>query len=763
MDCLQDRACSRSDLTADEPKGGANRLSDLAARQAASSVLMDRLKDLNEQQRQAVSAPLGPVLVLAGPGSGKTRVLTHRIAYLIDHFDVRPSEIIAMTFTNKAAREMRSRVDALLEDSPGSALGVSLGTFHALSARILRREADRLPFTRSFVIFDESDQQALMRQVIKELNLDAKQATPGRILGTISSAKNELIDQDTFAAGSYFGEIVRRAYQRYQELLLQNNALDFDDILFWVVKLLRDDQDLQAGYRKRYPHVLIDEFQDTNTAQYVLLRLLSRDDSDLFVVGDADQAIYRWRGADYRNVLRLQEDYPQVRVILLEQNYRSTQTILDAAMGVIDRLPARRKKRLFTDRGRGDPIAVHEAFNEADEALFVVDKIAELTFTDEAEPGDCAVMYRTNAQSRALEEAFFKAGVPYRLLGAQRFYGRREVKDVVGYLRLIHNPADQVSLLRVLNVPSRGIGSKTVETLLQTAAMGKITPAEVLLDLAKGSESKHAGAFAARQTKALGEFGRLLTDWIEIKEQLSVAELIDRVLADVDYREYLEASGEEGQDRWANVLELRGVAEEITELDLTTFLEHVALVSDQDTLTEGLNAPILLTLHAAKGLEFKVVFIIGLDDGVLPHQRSFDDAEAMAEERRLFYVGVTRAEDQLFLLRAFRRRLAGVSLVNEPSRFLMDIPADLLEGDLVGHRTAAQASFARQTRWEDPRPSSKEVRFRVGMRVKHRSFGEGIVVEAQMVGGDEEITVNFESAGMKRLLAGFAALEVLEG
>ncbi len=723
---------------------------------------MDRLEGLNAQQLQAVSAPLGPVLVLAGPGSGKTRVLTHRIAYLIDHFGARPSEIMAMTFTNKAAREMRSRVDALLQDSPGSALGVSLGTFHALSARILRREADRLPFTRSFVIFDDADQQALMRKVIKELGLDSKQATPRRILATISNAKNELIDQDTFAAGSYYGEIVRRAYQRYQQLLMENNALDFDDILFWVVRLLRDDEDLQDAYRRRYQHLLVDEFQDTNTAQYVLLRFLSSEESDLFVVGDADQSIYRWRGADYRNVLRLQEDYPKANVILLEQNYRSTQTILDAAMAVIDRLPARRKKRLFTDRGRGVPIVVHEAFNEADEAMFVVDKIAELTLTNEAEPGDCAVMYRTNAQSRVLEEAFFKAGVPYRLLGAQRFYGRREVKDVVGYLRLIHNPADQISLLRVLNVPPRSIGSKTVDTLLQTAAKGNMAPVEVLFDLAKNPESERASAFPARSAKALSDFGRKLADWIGLKEQLSVAELIDRVLADIGYREYLEAGGEEGQDRWANVLELRGVVEEITELDLTTFLEHVALVSDQDTLTEGLNAPILLTMHAAKGLEFKVVFIIGLDDGVLPHQRSFEDLEAMAEERRLFYVGVTRAEDRLFLVRAFRRRLAGVLLVNEPSRFLMDVPSDLLDGDMVGHQTPAQASFSRQTRWESSRPSPKQARYRVGMRVKHRSFGEGIVVEAQLVGGDEEIAVNFEGAGMKRLLAGFASLEVLE-
>jgi DNA helicase-2/ATP-dependent DNA helicase PcrA len=723
---------------------------------------MNQLQHLNEQQRQAVTAPLGPLLVLAGPGSGKTRVLTHRIAYLIDQYGVRPDEIMAMTFTNKAAREMRNRVDVLLEDTPGSALGVNLGTFHALSARILRREADRLPFTRAFVIFDDSDQQALMRQVINELNLDPKQASPGKILSTISNAKNELIDDETFSAGSYYGEIVRRAFQRYQQLLLENNALDFDDLLFWVVRLLRDDVDLQARYRQRFPQILVDEFQDTNTAQYVLLQLLSGEEPSLFVVGDADQSIYRWRGADYRNVLRFQEDYPQAQVILLEQNYRSTQTILDAAMAVIDRLPARRKKNLFTDRGSGAAIEIHEAFSEADEAMFVVEKIAELTLAGDADPGDCAVMYRTNAQSRALEEAFFKAGVPYRLVGAQRFYARREVKDIVGYLRLIHNPADQVSLLRVLNVPSRGIGSKTVETMLHTAAEAGITPVEVLLNLGTGSDAKHSGAFSARAQKALSGFGRKLEAWIERKEEFPLLELVDRVLADIGYREYLETSGEEGEDRWANVLELRGVAQEIPDLDLTTFLEHVALVSDQDTLTEGLNAPILLTLHAAKGLEFKVVFIIGLDDGVLPHQRSFDDSEAMAEERRLFYVGMTRAEDRLVLVRAFRRRLAGASLVNEPSRFLLDIPSDLLEGDLVGHQTPAQASFARQTRWESRKPSRKEPRYKAGMRVLHRTFGEGVIVETQMVGGDEEVAVNFEGVGMKRLLAGFAALKVLD-
>jgi len=719
---------------------------------------MDLLEGLNPQQRQAVTVPPGPVLVLAGPGSGKTRVLTHRLAYLILDLRVPAAEIMAVTFTNKAAREMTSRVQALLGGAPA---GLSLGTFHALCARLLRREAPQLPFSRDFVIFDESDQEALVRQAIKALNLDPKQVQPGKVLGAISSAKNELLEPADVVAASYFGEITRRAYERYQRLLLENNALDFDDLLFWTVRLLRDHPDVRAAYQQRYAHLLVDEFQDTNTAQYELLRLLARPEPDLFVVGDPDQSIYRWRGADYRNVQRFEKDYPQARIILLEQNYRSTQNILDAAMAVIDRQPGRHKKNLFTDRGTGLRITYHEAYDEADEAHYVVEAIDRLERDDEAPPGQCTVMYRTNAQSRALEEAFFQAGRPYRLVGAQRFYGRREVKDLIAYLRLIQNPDDQVSLLRVLNTPPRGLGDKAVETLLTVGARASVPPGRVILDLARGEASEYAGAFAGRAAASLRTFGQMLASWVDVRDAFLLPALFDRVLSEIGYQAYLDDGTEEGAERWENILELRNAALEFTGVDLASFLEQVALVSDQDTLTDSLDAPTLLTVHAAKGLEFPVVFLIGLDDGVFPHQRSFPDAEAMAEERRLFYVGITRAKDRLLLVRAFRRSQFGTSGITEPSRFLEDIPPDLIEGDFVTRRTRSEASYERQTRWE-ARPTVVTARYRAGMRVAHPVFGEGIVLESRLANDDEEVTIEFEALGTKRLAASLAKLTLLD-
>jgi DNA helicase-2/ATP-dependent DNA helicase PcrA len=723
---------------------------------------MDLFAELNPQQREAVDAPMGPTLVLAGPGSGKTRVLTHRVAHLILNQGVDPRGILAVTFTNKAAREMESRVRGLLVGVEASLTPGHMGTFHSLAARMLRRDADRLPFDRNFVIFDDSDQRVVIRQALKNLNLDPRRVHPGKVHSIISSAKNELIGVEDFSADSYFSEVVHRVYERYQAYLLDNNALDFDDLLFWAVRLLREHEAVRRYYHSRYENLLVDEFQDTNTAQYVLTRSLAGESPDLFVVGDADQSIYSWRGANYRNVRRFQQDYPRARVIMLEQNYRSTQRILDVAMGVIDRLKDRQKKALFTERGPGEKVYMHEAYDEADEANFVVDTIALLTAKGEADPGDCAIMYRTNAQSRALEERFLKAGLPYRLVGAQRFYGRREVKDVIAYLRLIHNPEDRVSLFRILNVPPRGIGGKTVERLEQVCSEKGVEPAHVLLDLAGERQGACADSFPTQSADALAGFGRLLAGWREVKGQLTLTELLDRVISDVGYRSYAEDGTDEGYERWANVQELRAVAEEFGGLDLATFLENVALVSDQDTLTEEQNAPVLLTLHAAKGLEFPVVFIVGLDDGLLPHQRSFDDPEAMAEERRLFYVGITRAMDRLYLVRAFRRHQFGSSTISDPSRFLDDLPADLLQGDLVPSTTPAQAYYDRQTTWDENRSASAAPQFSPGMRVEHPSFGEGIVLESRVDGGDEEVTVSFERVGEKHLVASLARLQILQ-
>ncbi len=721
------------------------------------------LETLNPPQVQAVTAPDGPILVLAGPGSGKTRVLTYRIAYLIDQRAVDPGEILAVTFTNKAAREMSTRLHTLLQEEGGSVRlsNISLGTFHAQCARLLRVEADQLPFTRDYVIFDDSDQISLIRQILKEMGLDPKQVSPGKVQAIISKAKNELIDVEHFTADDYFNEIAHRVYQRYQSLLLVNNALDFDDLLFFTVRLLEDVPGTLERYRARFRHIHVDEFQDTNTAQYALLRLLAGPAPNIFVVGDPDQSIYRWRGADIRNIQRFQKDYPQNQTILLEQNYRSTQTILDAAMAVIDRNPDRKNMRLFTDRGAGEMIVLHEAYDEADEAAFAVDTIASLTLTDEISPGDVAIMYRTNAQSRPLEEAFLRAGLPYRLVGAQRFYGRREVKDIVAYLRLIQNPADQVSLLRVLNTPPRGIGTKTVETLLAVSDQTSEPPGSILLELARKSEPPYAASFPQRIARSLQAFGESLNSWLEVREQGDLLVVLDRLLSDIDYQSYIDDGTEEGADRWENVLELRSVAEEFREIGLTAFLEQIALVSDQDTLSDSLNAPTLLTMHAAKGLEFPVVIIIGLEEGVIPHQRSFDQAEEMAEERRLFYVGVTRAKDRIVLTRAFRRRLAGFSTISEPSRFLSDLPPSLVEGDHP-RSTWDQTTYHRQTTWVGQDAAPVEARFQPGMRVQHPTFGEGIVMESQVDFDDEEVMISFEGGEVRHLMASLANLEILD-
>ena len=663
---------------------------------------MDILTGLNPQQRQAVTAPAGPTLVLAGPGSGKTRVLTHRIAYLVGQLGVPPSKIMAVTFTNKAAHEMKHRVEGLLEAS-GGLRGLTLGTFHAICARILRREAAHLPVTADFVIFDDSDQQALVKQIVKELNLNDKQYSPAKLLNKISAAKNELIGPDEYSASTYLAEVTQRVYARYQQALALNNALDFDDLLMGVVLLFDRQPDVLQKWQRYFDYLLVDEFQDTNTAQYALLRQLAQPHRNLYAVGDADQSIYRWRGADYRNVRKFQEDYPDAQLILLEQNYRSTQVILDAAMAVIDRHPARTRKQLFTERAGGAQIMAYEAYNEEEEALFVVEQIARLTAEGQCQPGDCAIMYRTNAQSRAVEEAFLRAGLPYRLVGAQRFYGRKEVKDVLAYLRLIHNPADSVSLLRTLNTPPRGVGAKTLEQLQALAGRESLAPADILRDLGEhGPQSKYAPLFAGKAGAALAQFGQMLTHWHLARSELSVVQLLDTVLDRVGYKEYVDDGSDEGEERWANVMELRGVAQEYAEADLTTFLEEVALVSDQDTIADEGQAPTLLTLHAAKGLEFPVVFILGLDEGVLPHQRSFDDPEAMHEERRLMYVGLTRAKDRLYLLRAFRRSLYGDSSLSEPSRFLEDIPAALLAGNLARRKDNTETFFKKATRWESP-------------------------------------------------------------
>ena len=749
---------------------------------------MSLLDGLNEQQRAAVSAGGGPVLVLAGPGSGKTRVLTHRVAYLIQEMSVPADALLAVTFTNKAAGEMRDRVEGLLGGRPA---GLQVGTFHAICARILRREGRHTPYGPDYVIYDTDDQVSVVGQAIAELNIDTKRFPPRRVLGAISSAKNELLRPADYVALDYFGEVVARVYARYQSILLDNNALDFDDLLMQMVYLLRDDDSLCQKYQRAFEFVLVDEFQDTNTAQYELVRLLAAPQNNIFVVGDEDQGIYAFRGADFRNVLRFREDYPGAQVVLLEQNYRSTQTILDAARAIIDRNPHRTPKALFTDRGGGAAITVHEAYNENDEAQFVVDQIDLLRRREDHDWTDFAVMYRTNAQSRALEEAFIQQGIPYRLVGGVGFYKRREVRDLLAYLRVVNNGSDKVSFSRIINLPRRGIGKQSLVDFQRWAADIGGSYDDALTRLIAGEETP----LSSRAARLFAEFGQSLLRWRELAASGDLLHLLDTIISEIGYNLYLSEISDDDQqalERGENVQELRGLllkAQE-TGLTLSEFLAEQSLVADVDALAAGADAVTLLTLHAAKGLEFPVVFITGLEEGMLPHMRAFDDPDGLSEERRLMYVGVTRAEDRLFLTYAFRRTIYGSSSANSRSRFLADLPGDLLDGAPPGlSADSARQSFREQTRWNPAvRPSTppappnppvdphrsrlrdkivpfpgmsagggQSTRFKSGVRVRHQMFGVGTVIISRYKNGVEEVDVAFKEGGVKRVDADFLA------
>jgi DNA helicase-2/ATP-dependent DNA helicase PcrA len=708
------------------------------------------LEGLNPQQRKAIEAKDGPTLVIAGPGSGKTRVLTSRVAYLLETRNVFPYRVMAVTFTNKAAREMRERLNKMVgQDRAGDLM---LGTFHSICARILRRESAAAGLDRNFTIYDTDDQTNVVKAALAEMNIDEKKYKPSAILGAISNAKNELITPEQYKPDSYFNEIAGRVYARYNAILRANNALDFDDLLMETVLLLKRNDQVREKLQERYLHVLVDEFQDTNIAQYTLVKLIAGKHRSLFCVGDPDQGIYRWRGADHRNAQRLRDDFHDLQVIPLDQNYRSTQTILDAAMAVIKKNPNRTHINLFTQKGHGPKIAVREMFNEDEEAQYVVDTIAELTRQKAAEPGDVAVMYRTNAQSRAVEDAFVRAGLPYRLVGATRFYARKEIKDVLAYLRIVNNPADTVSLQRIINVPARGIGEKTFAQLDAAAKANGMTCMEVLVQ----------GNLEGRAAKVLKEFGTLWQQWVRLRAELSVGQMFDHIIQTSGYRDYLRDGTEEGEDRWANVVELRNVAADAGDAPLSDFLNDIALVSETDNYDENANAPTLMTLHAAKGLEFRVVFIVGLVEGVLPHSRSLDDPEEMAEERRLMYVGITRAKERLYLLRPFRRSQWGMSDMAEPSRFLADLPDEAVDGKPKKNRDVMKDV----TSWGGgkqvaPKPAASDTRFKPGDKVVHPRFGEGLVLRSTRVRDDEEVEVFFGGAGGKRLSAELSGLKKL--
>jgi len=728
---------------------------------------VDVLAGLNPVQEEAVRAVDGPLLILAGPGSGKTRVIAHRIAYLVAECGVHPYRILAVTFTNKAAREMRGRVAALLgEDTAPS----WIGTFHAMCARILRADGERVGAGRAFAIYDDDDQMSLMKRVFRDLSIDPKRFSPRAVLSVISRAKSELTSPSAYQASvrSYFEEVVARCYQSYQALLAENNALDFDDLIVRTVELLRDHDDVRDTYQHRFLHVLIDEFQDTNVAQYVLARLLAGRHRNICVVGDPDQSIYSWRSADIRNILNFERDYPDARVVMLEQNYRSTQTILDTAQAVIRGNQQRKEKNLWTDRVGGPPVTVFEASDEMEEADFVAAEVEALGRAGHP-PGDIAVMYRTNAQSRALEEAFIRERIPYRLVGGVRFYERREVKDVLAYLRLLLNPFDGVSFNRVINVPARGIGQRTLEELERWSKFLRLPPFAALQVLAERMSSDGAAGghpFSPRSARALCSFRDVISELIDVARAEPLSAVVAAVLDRTQYRRYLLDEFEDGEDRWENVKELLTAAADYDGLEpshaLASFLEDVALVSDADQYDEKVNAVTLITLHAAKGLEFPVVFIVGMEEKLLPHARSFDSADQMEEERRLCYVGITRAKERLYLVHAFRRSVMGTSGHNPASRFLKDIPEQLVVRPQALRREVTQLRGGQEAAVRPAVPS--EAAFSAGERVRHPRFGEGIVVSCVVTSSDQEVTVAFKGqAGVKKLLLSFAPLERVGG
>ncbi|ARA97914.1 DNA helicase PcrA [Geobacillus thermodenitrificans] len=714
------------------------------------------LAHLNKEQQEAVKTTEGPLLIMAGAGSGKTRVLTHRIAYLMAEKHVAPWNILAITFTNKAAREMRERVQALLG---GAAEDVWISTFHSMCVRILRRDIDRIGINRNFSILDPTDQLSVIKAILKEKNIDPKKFEPRTILGTISGAKNDLLTPEQFAkrASTYYEKIVSDVYQEYQQRLLRNHSLDFDDLIMTTLQLFDRVPDVLQYYQYKFQYIHIDEYQDTNRAQYTLVKKLAERFQNICAVGDADQSIYRWRGADIQNILSFERDYPNAKVILLEQNYRSTKRILQAANEVIEHNVNRKPKRLWTENPEGKPITYYEAMNEADEAQFVAGRIQEAIESGARCYSDFAVLYRTNAQSRVIEEMLLKANIPYQIVGGLKFYDRKEIKDILAYLRVIANPDDDLSLLRIINVPKRGIGASTIDKLVRYAAEHELSLFEALGEL-------EMIGLSAKATGALAAFRGQLEQWTQLQEYVSVTELVEEVLDKSGYRDMLKAERTiEAQSRLENLDEFLSVTKHFEnasdDKSLIAFLTDLALISDLDELngndqTEEGDAVVLMTLHAAKGLEFPVVFLIGMEEGIFPHNRSLDDEDEMEEERRLAYVGITRAEEELVLTSAQMRTLFGNIQMNPPSRFLNEIPAHLLETVSRRQMTASRPVVSR------PQVNGAVGVWKVGDRANHRKWGIGTVVSVRGEGDDQELDIAFPSPiGIKRLLAKFAPIE----
>lgn len=717
--------------------------------------MQDVLQDLNEPQRQAVLTTEGPVLMLAGAGSGKTKAVTHRIAYLVANKGVAPESILAVTFTNKAAGEMRGRVLKLLGKSPDNRWYLPfIGTFHSICVRLLRMDGEVVGLGRNFTIFDAGDSQAAVKQAMRNLGIDTKQLNPNAASSIISSAKNELISATGYkkVARGVTQELVARIYPEYQRILSEAGAIDFDDIIMLTVQML-SNKEILAKYHRQFAYVMVDEYQDTNLAQYRLTKLLAAGSGNLCVVGDDWQGIYSWRGANFQNILDFERDYPDATIVKLEQNYRSTKNILDAAHAVITKNTVRSDKKLWTDAGAGPGIQVVGVYDQQHEGRYITERIAAAERHGEYDYADVAVLYRTNAQSRSIEEAFLRANMPYKIVGGTRFYERKEVKDVLAYARLVYQPEDTISFARVVNVPARGLGDKSLERLAAFRRNEGLTLIEALL------AADRIEGLLPKAKAALRSFGELIAELRTDSQTVAVAPLLERIVARSRYLDYLDDGSLQAEDRMENVKELMSVAAGSTAQNLGEFLEEIALVADIDSYDQGTPAVTLMTLHAAKGLEFPVVFMAGMEDGVFPHSRALFDREQMEEERRLCYVGMTRAKKELTLIHANSRMLYGTTSSNPPSRFVLDIPPEV-QTDPVLQQTVAAGNQRIAGAWDgiDTDPDEyKAPDLQPGDRVRHPAFGEGIVGG---VDGDELIAT-FTGVGTKRLSLSFAPIEKL--
>jgi DNA helicase-2/ATP-dependent DNA helicase PcrA len=738
------------------------------------------LAGLSDRQREAVTHTDGPLLIVAGPGSGKTRVMAHRVAYLIGEKGVPAWKILAVTFTNKAARELRERCERLVGHGSGE---LQVRTFHGFCSRVLRSDGEHVGLKPEFTIYDTDDQARVARRILDEFDIDPKQFPPRALLGIISDAKNNMRSpaQLERRTETYRDEVASRVYTAYESALQRANAVDFDDLLLKTYMLLEGFPEMLEKYQTRFDHLLVDEFQDTNPLQFQVARMLALKSQNICVVGDPDQSIYSWRHADPTNLTDFQSTFKDTKIVTLDQSYRSTQIILEAADSVIGNNDGRMEKNLWTENDRGTRISVAEAYNEDEEARLVLEAAANLKSQDGIGRNEVAIMYRVNAQSRAFEVACNREGIPYRLVGGVKFYDRKEVKDVLSFLRLAANPADDAALERIINVPTRGISAKTVAELRRVAITNNVPILDVILDISRvqsGDEDPPAyyAEFATRALKSVSAFGDLITRLIEQSMALDTNELIDLIVEHSGYGAMLREDKERGEERMENLQELKASAEQFAGSEergqLTDFLENVALVSEVDGLQGGDDTDVeeeaitLITLHQAKGLEYDAVFLVGLEEGILPHSRSVDDPTQIEEERRLLYVGMTRARKRLNLFRAFQRRFRGQSGSTMASRFLQEIPDSLVTTrDIRGHsRVADRMPDPMWTKRAASTPAPKSAgrtgdQFEAGDKVRHGTFGDGVVVSSSGTGGDTQVTVAFAGQGVKRLMLSFAPLE----